>query len=93
VNESPDSRFEGKDLSLQEQLEINLTILANEETLLAYLRTGVALLIAGALILYFSIAGWFWSVGIVCIPIGIITAIVGVARYRRMKRSISIIRR
>jgi putative membrane protein len=93
MNESVYSRFEGRGLTRQEKFEVDLTLAANEETLLLYLRTGVALLIAGALIMIFSPEGWFGTVGIVCIPAGIITVIVGVARYRRMNRSISIIRR
>jgi putative membrane protein len=60
---------------------------------MAYLRSGVALLIAGVSIIHFSQEGWFWAVGIACIPTGIITGIVGTARYRRMNRAISLVRR
>ncbi|GEM_PF-5735129 len=31
---------------------------------------------------------WFWAVGIVCLPTGMIAAVIGVLRYRRMRRSI-----
>jgi putative membrane protein len=93
MSDWPYERFDSDDLILRDELAIDRTLLANERTLLAYLRSGVALLIAGVSIMHFSQEGWFWAVGIACIPTGIITGIVGVARYRRMNRSISLVRR
>jgi len=60
---------------------------------MAYLRAGVALLIAGVSIMHFSSAEWFWMVGLACIPTGIITTIIGVMRYRRMNKMIEIVRK
>jgi len=77
---------------LRDKLAIDRTLLANERTLLAYLRSGVALLIAGVSIIHFSREGWFWAIGIACIPTGIITGIVGVARYRIMNKKIASVR-
>ena len=93
MRNSPYERFDSDDLILRDELAIDRTLLANERTLLAYLRSGVALLIAGVSIIHFSQEGWFWAVGIACIPTGIITGMVGMARYRRMNRSISLVRR
>jgi putative membrane protein len=93
MNDSPYKRFDSDDLILRDELAIDRTLLANERTLMAYLRSGVALLIAGVSIIHFSQEGWFWAIGIACIPTGIITGIVGAARYRRMNRSIFLIRR
>src|ERR1035437_6341978 len=93
MNDSPYKRFDSDDLILRDELAIDRTLLANERTLMAYLRSGVALLIAGVSIIHFSHEGWFWAIGIACIPTGIITGIVGAARYRRMNRSIFLIRR
>ncbi len=87
------SRFEKDQLILRDELAIDRTLLANERTLLAYLRSGVALVIAGVSIIHFSNEGWFWMMGVFCIPIGVIVGIIGVARYRKMNRSISLIRR
>jgi putative membrane protein len=67
--------------------------LANERTLLAYLRSGMALVIAGVTIIHFSQEGWFQMIGICCIPIGLVVGIIGIQRYRKMNRSISLIRR
>ncbi|MEX0819523.1 MAG: DUF202 domain-containing protein [Pirellulaceae bacterium] len=93
MNDSPYSRFDSDDLILRDELAIDRTLLANERTLLAYLRSGVAMLIAGVSILHFSQDGWFWIVGMVCIPVGIVTGIVGMLRYRRMSKAISRVRR
>ena len=93
MSDTPYSRFESDDLILRDQLAIDRTLLANERTLLAYLRSAVALLIAGVSIMHFSQAGWFWTIGLVCIPAGFITGIVGIARYRRMNRSIALFRK
>jgi putative membrane protein len=92
MSNSPYERYDKNALILRDELAIDRTILANERTLLSYLRSGVALLIAGVSIIHFSQEGWFWALGIACIPIGVITSIVGVARYRRMNRMISLVR-
>jgi putative membrane protein len=93
MSNPPYERYNKEDLILRDELAIDRTLLANERTLLAYLRAAVALLIAGVSIIHFSQEGWFWAVGIACLPTGIIAGIVGAARYRRMNRSISVVRR
>jgi putative membrane protein len=87
------SRFNKSQLILRDELALDRTMLANERTLLAYLRSGVALLIAGVTMMHFSQEGWFWAAGLACIPTGILTGAIGVARYRRMRRSVSQVRR
>jgi putative membrane protein len=86
------SRSDCRDLILRDKLAIERTLLANERTLLAYLRSGAALLIAGGSILHFAAQDWFWAMGVACIPVGIIIGIIGVGRYRRIKKSISLVR-
>ena len=86
------SRFEKTKLILRDELAIERTLLANERTLLAYLRTGVTLLIAGLSIIHFSQGGWFSIIGVICLPTGIITGILGILRYRKMNKSISFVR-
>jgi len=93
MKNTPYSRFDNDDLILRDELAIDRTLLANERTLLAYLRSAVALLIAGASIVHFSQSGWFWAVGIACIPASIATSTVGVLRHRRMNNAISLVRR
>ena len=90
---SPYARFNAAELILRDELAIDRTLLANERTLLAYLRSGVALLIAGATIMHFTAQGWFYLVGVICVPSGILATVIGIIRYRRMNRSIMRVRK
>ena len=90
---SPYSKFDDCELILRDELAIDRTILANERTLLAYLRSGVSLVIAGISIMHFAQTSWFWWVGIVCIPVGVVTGIFGVFRFRLINKSISTVRK
>lgn len=92
MTDSPYSKFDQTDLILRDELAIDRTLLANERTLMSYLRSGMALLIAGASIIHFSQEGWFWGFGIACLPAGVVVAIVGVLRYRKMNEEISRVR-
>jgi putative membrane protein len=92
MKNSPYSKFENDNLILRDELAIDRTLLANDRTLLAYLRSSVALLIAGISIIHFSKEGWFWIIGILCLPSGLVTGIIGIARYRKMSKSISLVR-
>lgn len=91
--DTPYSRFENKELIRRDELAVDRTRLANERTLLAYLRAGVALMIAGASIIHFARHGWFRVIGVVCIPSGVLTGIVGAVRFLRMNRAIAAVRR
>ncbi|MCG8342264.1 MAG: DUF202 domain-containing protein [Chlorobiales bacterium] len=91
--DSPYTKFDDSKLILRDELAIDRTVLANERTLLAYLRSGVALVIAGVSIMHFSNEGWFWAVGVACIPVGMVAGIVGVIKYRRRNRAISAVRK
>lgn len=93
ADETPYARFGKTDLILRDELAIDRTVLANERTLLAYLRSAVALVIAGVSIMHFSHGGWFFIVGAVCVPAGLITALIGLLRFRKMNRSIAVIRK
>ncbi len=86
------SKFQGNPLILRDELAIDRTLLANERTLLSYLRSGVSLIIAGITIINFSKQEWFWWIGVACIPIGIVTIIIGAIRFHKMNRAINIIR-
>ena len=87
------SKFDADKLILRDELAIDRTLLANERTLLSYLRSGMALLITGVSIMHFSTQGWFWGVGLTCIPIGIITGIIGVVKFQKFKKAISSVRK
>lgn len=93
MSESPYSKFDENKLILRDELAIDRTVLANERTMLSYLRSGVALGIAGVSIMHFANEGWFWGFGMVCIPVGMVIGIVGVIRYRKMEKAICAVRK
>ncbi len=92
MNETPYLRFNGTQLILRDELAIDRTLLANERTLLAYLRSAAALIIAGVSIMHFSSLGWFWIIGVACLPTGIVTALIGLVHFRKMYQKISLLR-
>lgn len=85
-------RFDTKDLILRDQLAIDRTLLANERTLLSYLRSGVALFLAGISIIHFSHQDWFTAFGFICLPCAIATVWFGVIRFKKMDKAISVVR-
>ena len=77
-----------KDLVLREYLAIERTKLANETTLLAYVRTGLYFLVAGSSFGHL-IGSNFWKIaGTPLIVIGVIIMLLGVRRYIRLRKSI-----
>ena len=86
------SQFNTAELILRDHLAIDRTLLANERTLLSYLRSGVALFIAGISIIHFSREIWFTTLGFICLPSGLFTVLFGVARFRKMDKAISTVR-
>lgn len=77
-----------KDLVLREYLAIERTRLANETTLLAYIRTGLYFLVAGSTLGHL-IESEFWNVvGTPLIVIGFIIMLLGVTRYFKLRKSI-----
>ncbi len=81
---NPYERFAQAQRILRDELAIDRTRLANERTLMAYLRGGVTLILAGVSILHFSQAYWFFYMGIACLPLGVFSIIFGLWRFRRM---------
>ena len=90
---NPYSQFDPAELILRDQLAIDRTLLANERTLLSYLRSGVALFIAGVSIIHFSHETWFTVTGFLCLPFGFFTLYFGVSRFKKMDKAIAAVRR
>src|SRR5689334_47080 len=77
-----------KDLVLREYLAIERTRLANETSLLAYIRTGLYFLVAGST-LGQVINSSFWKIiGTPLIVVGVAIMLLGIVRYFRLRRSI-----
>lgn len=85
---APYDRFEQAEFLLRDELAIDRTRLANERTFLAYIRSALALLIAGATIIHFADNTWFLLTGIACIPTGIAFAAIGTHRFLRLHRAL-----
>ncbi|MCX7908669.1 MAG: DUF202 domain-containing protein [Ignavibacteria bacterium] len=81
-------KFVEKELNLNDQLAAIRSILASERTFLAYQRTALATLVAGLTLLQFFNLFWFQLVGLILIPISLITVTIGFIRYRKTRRYI-----
>ncbi len=92
MNKTPYSDSNTENLILRDHLAIDRTLLANERTLLAYLRSSVAMVMAGFTIIHFLREGWFWAIGVACIPVGVLAGVIGILRYRRMNKTIAMVR-
>lgn len=89
----PYQRFHRTQLILRDELAVDRTILANERTLLSYVRLSITLIIAGISIVHFAMEKWFETVGFLCVPIGIAAGIYGWIRYRKMAGEIMELRK
>jgi putative membrane protein len=77
-----------KDLVLREYLAIERTKLANETTLLAYIRTGLYFLVAGSTVGHLIETEFWRIVGPPLIVVGLIIMVLGIMRYFRLRKSI-----
>jgi len=79
---SPTPPHPGETLILRDVLAIDRTRLANERTLLAWLRTAIMLVVSGVtLIKLFQSVFFMEAIGAVLIPVGLLTATWGFRRY------------
>lgn len=85
---NPYARFAGRDLTLNDHLAIDRTVLANERTLLAYGRTALAMLIIGGSAIKFFQSAWMLALGIpFLIGAGAVTA-AGLHSYTRVRNQL-----
>jgi putative membrane protein len=75
-------------LSLTDYLAIDRNKLANERTLLAYLRTTLTFLVAGVSLIQFFQYQIIVISGYILIPTGILIFVFGYYRYGKMRKSI-----
>lgn len=92
MSDQPYARFKGEDLILRDELAIDRTLLANEATLLAYVRSALTLIIAGVTFIHFFDQGWLPWLGMAFVPLGLATGLLGAWRFRRMQSAIDILR-
>lgn len=78
-----------KDLVLREYLALERTKLANERTLLTYIRTGLYFLVAGSTLGQLMDTP-FWDIADVpVIVIGLVICLIGAVRFIRVARTIN----
>ncbi len=85
-SDNPYARFSGRELTLNDLLAIDRTVLANERTLLSYARTALAMLAIGGSAIRFFEADWVVLVGVPFIVGGAAVMVLGAARYRRTRQ-------
>jgi putative membrane protein len=72
----------GEQLILRDVLAIDRTRLANERTLLAWVRTAVMLLVSGMTLMKLFAGVWFLeALGMALIPVALVTVALGLRRY------------
>ena len=81
---APYAKEEPGQLILRDHLAIDLTVLANERTFLAYIRTALTLFVVGASLIKFFDSLPATVIGWVFIPLGLIVLALGISRYRHM---------
>lgn len=82
---NPYARFAGRDLTLNDHLAIDRTVLANERTLLAYGRTALAMLIIGGSAIKFFQSGWMVALGIPFLIGAAAVSAAGLRSYARVR--------
>ena len=74
---------------LRDYLAIDRTRLANQRTLLAFLRTGLYLFVTALAVMKVDIFYELRSLGFLFIGLAVITIVVGVINYFRMRKKIN----
>lgn len=87
--QNPYQRFFGKDLTLNDYLAIDRTVLSNDRTLLAYGRTALAMVAIGGSCIKFFDSVWIWAIGVMFLVCAVVTSVRGWTRFRRMRAYLS----
>ena len=93
MKNNPYKNFLKEELILRDHLAIDRTTLSNESTLLAYIRTSLAVIAAGATLIHFFDGVWIKVFGGFLVIFGITIIVVGIVRYKKMQKSINQIKR
>jgi putative membrane protein len=77
-----------KDLILREKLALQRTILANQTTFLAFIRTSMYFLVAGISIKNLTNIHYAWIIEFVFVSISIILLFIGILNYQKQHQKI-----
>ena len=83
---NPYEQFRSRELTLNDHLAIDRTVLSNERTLLAYGRTALAMGVIGGTAIKFFASPVVWTLGWVFIVAGVLLMVAGWTRYRRTRK-------
>lgn len=86
---APYARFDTHHLTLRDVLAVDRTIVANERTLLGYVRTALALLAAGGSLLHFMDAMWSTLAGTAFVIVSLPVLVVGLRHYVIRRRDLA----
>lgn len=87
----PYAKFDPDEMILRDHLAYDRTVLANERTLLSYLRTAIALFAGGGtLVKLLHDEPDMVRLGFGLIGLGLVAAAVGIARYIQVRKRISV---
>jgi putative membrane protein len=75
-------------LGLTDRLAVTRTDLANERTLLAYIRTALALAAGGLGLVQFFSSPIAVALGWILMPVGVVVLFIGAERFRRARRKL-----
>lgn len=76
-------------LEVRDSLAMQRTRMANERTLLAYMRTATAMILAGLTFIKLFDDLFYIGIGLISIPAGVVVAYFGYRRYNRQKQEIA----
>lgn len=88
MNQGFYSKFKKEDLILRDFLAADRTVLANERTFMAYIRTALALAAGGGTLIHFFETPLIKIGGILLIVLAVVILIWGIRRFLHYKRSL-----
>lgn len=77
---------------LRDYLATDRTVLANQSTFLAYIRTAMTLFVAGVTFIKFFDSLLIEIIGWAFVPVGLVTFVVGLVRYNHLRTSLKLIK-
>ena len=81
-------RIESENLILRDLLAIDRTVLSNQRSFLACIRTSLSVFVAGVSFIKFIGYTWTTVIGWAFMPLSAALLLIGVSRYLHMKRRI-----
>ncbi|WP_207420845.1 DUF202 domain-containing protein [Desertivirga brevis] len=88
MSDSPYKAIVPETLSNADLLAIGRNKMANERTLLAYVRTFLSFIVAGVSLIQFFNVTSFVLLGYLLIPVAVIIMIIGIFRFIKAKREL-----